>query len=1215
MSSHGASGAFPPQQSKSILGLLLAGLVLFFCPARTTMAAPSSVVLGPGISGSWSDPAKNYQGFTLLYINSSAVVVTWFTYDTAGNQAWLQGVGSVQGSSVVIPTLYRPRGPKFGPGFNPADRINDPWGSLTIEFSDCSHGVARYSGAQSFPADTLQLGRLTALAGTRCDSAVAPAPSGLLRAGLSGAWSDPSHDGEGWMIEMLNDAVAVVYWFTYDTTGAQAWFLGVATITDSHLFVEKAYRPRGGRFGPGYRASDVVQDEWGSFALTITGCGTGLQAYRGPAGFGSDGYGDVRLLATAEGIDPCQFGAAPRSIAGGLIAASNTFTDGDVNNPSLPATPNDTPAQVQQVGNPAVISGFASAVPTGQSNQRFGSVADKFDAYRLPLTAGQSLQLIVSDWDANNRAKNDLDLWVFRANDSNTPIATAEGVDKNEFITVRESGIYDVVVVANSGFSNYVLVASSAPVPANAATLSSLDDFVPGELLVGYRDTPTPPGGTPKYSAGLRAAPLGFTVKQEGVNGAPALLSLGDAVAARRALAALGVPGEAPLKGSGWGLGKAGTEQRAELIRAIKAMSVQEGVRYAEPNYRAYAQAVPNDPGYALQWHYPQIHLPQAWDITTGNPNVLVAVADTGVAPHPDLAANVRYDLGYDFVSNPFTSNDGDGVDPNADDPGDGSGSKPSTFHGTHVAGTVAAVTNNGLGVAGVAGSAKIMPIRVLGAGGGYIGDIANGILWAAGIPSLPGQPPPARKADVLNMSLGGLNPCPAVYQEAIARARAAGVTVVVSAGNDNVSLPTNPASCPGVIAVSAVARNYSHAGYSSCGPWIKVAAPGGSTSLTSSRVGNSGLPLFPPGNPAPCKPYSSSYQFDDEAVWSTVYTGGGAQGESRAPTYEPMPGTSQAAPHVAGVIALMKSVDPGLTPQDVDNLLASGQITTDLGAPGWDNLYGYGLIDAYKAVVATRSLAGGAAVPPALIPAPSSLNFGETTVSLDLSLTLAGSGPLTIANVAADQPWLRATPRNANGAGFGTYAIDVNRAGLVQGEHNARLRVTTSQGTATDIPVSLRVGPPTPGEVGYLYLLVIDPVTGQTVKYLEGAGAQGAYTFSAQGLLPGDYVVLAGSDNDRDFHVCDPGDTCGVFPSLSEPALVNIDNSDVNIGSFVVYPDLSGLGSANSASASATGSQVAIAQAASASDSAAATGFAPSFVLPRRTVVRPSPERDGAMH
>ena len=310
-----------------------------------------------------------------------------------------------------------------------------------------------------------------------------------------------------------------------------------------------------------------------------------------------------------------------------------------------------------------------------------------------------------------------------------------------------------------------------------------------------------------------------------------------------------------------------------------------------------------------------------------------------------------------------------------------------------------------------------------------------------------------------------------------------------------------------------------------------------------------------------------------------------------------------------------MKSVDPGLTPQDVDNLLASGQITTDLGAPGWDNLYGYGLIDAYKAVVAARSLAGGAAVPPALIPAPSSLNFGETTVSLDLSLTLAGSGPLTIANVAADQPWLRATPRNANGAGFGTYAIDVNRAGLVQGEHNARLRVTTSQGTATDIPVSLRVGPPTPGEVGYLYLLVIDPVTGQTVKYLEGAGAQGAYTFSAQGLLPGDYVVLAGSDNDRDFHVCDPGDTCGVFPSLSEPALVHLDNSDVNIGSFVVYPDLSGLGSANSASASAAASQVAIAQAASASDSAAATGFAPSFVLPRRTVVRPSPERDGAMH
>ena len=251
-------------------------------------------------------------------------------------------------------------------------------------------------------------------------------------------------------------------------------------------------------------------------------------------------------------------------------------------------------------------------------------------------------------------------------------------------------------------------------------------------------------------------------------------------------------------------------EATLELVRELRT---RPDVRYAHPNYVLKAFAVPNDPRYNDQWHYPAINLPKAWDVTVGSEDVVVAVVDSGILfdlddplrSHPDLAGKVV--PGFDFVSSLQLSNDGDGRDGNPYDPGDvveGQGS----YHGSHVAGTVATTTNNGLGIAGVAWNAKVLPIRVLGVGGeGTLADILDGMRWAAGL-EVSGVPSNPNPATVLNLSLGGRGSCPGALQDVLDQVAARGVSVVVAAGNsDEDANNTLPANCRGVITVGGNRR------------------------------------------------------------------------------------------------------------------------------------------------------------------------------------------------------------------------------------------------------------------------------------------------------------------------------------------------------------------------------------------------------------------------
>ncbi len=363
---------------------------------------------------------------------------------------------------------------------------------------------------------------------------------------------------------------------------------------------------------------------------------------------------------------------------------------------------------------------------------------------------------------------------------------------------------------------------------------------------------------------------------------------------------------------------------KGKLHGLANALAQQVEVEYAEVDQLMKPLLTPNDTRYNELWHYFEstggLRANTAWDTSTGT-GVVVAVLDTGYRPHADLVANIVG--GYDMIGDTFMSNDGTGRDSDAQDPGDWStagqcdatdpGSN-SSWHGTHVSGTIAAVTNNGSGVAGVAFGAKVLPVRVLGRCGGYTSDIADGIVWASG-GSVSGVPANANPAKVINMSLGGGGACDTTTQNAINSARSRGTVVVVAAGNENQNASnSNPANCAGVVTVAAVNRSGGRAWYSNYGAVVDVGAPGGDTSVTAN------------------------------GILSTLNTGTTTPG---ADTYAFYQGTSMATPHVAGVAALMISKTPSLTPDQVESTLKS----TARAFPATCSQCGTGIVDANAAL------------------------------------------------------------------------------------------------------------------------------------------------------------------------------------------------------------------------------------------------------------------------
>ena len=366
------------------------------------------------------------------------------------------------------------------------------------------------------------------------------------------------------------------------------------------------------------------------------------------------------------------------------------------------------------------------------------------------------------------------------------------------------------------------------------------------------------------------------------------------------------------------GTGSAGNALRVDLDasqspdQATRRLRWHPDVLEVVPNERLrrrqVAAVTPNDTLWSQQWHLQAAttyagaaNLPAAWAKWTGQSKaVTVAVIDTGVRyDHPDLAGHLL--PGYDFVSEVDYANDGNGRDADASDPGDwvtaaetrttlfaGCDAENSSWHGTLIAGNIAAQAQNGVGVAGVNWGAQVVPVRVASKCGALLSDLLDGMRWAAGLP-VAGAPVNANPARIINLSYGGRGACNTAYQTAITDVRAAGALVVVAAGNESSTL-TRPADCTGVLAVTAGRADGAKAYYGNYGANVGLTAPGGS--------GSSGV---------------------DVGILSTGNTG---TREPVTASYEAVAGTSFSAPQAAGVASLLLSIQPNWTVAQLEDTL-----------------------------------------------------------------------------------------------------------------------------------------------------------------------------------------------------------------------------------------------------------------------------------------------------
>ncbi len=560
--------------------------------------------------------------------------------------------------------------------------------------------------------------------------------------------------------------------------------------------------------------------------------------------------------------------------------------------------------------------------------------------------------------------------------------------------------------------------------------------------------------------------------------------------------------------------------QSLELQTALAAHRAAQvaGVSAASPNYiyRAF-QNTPNDSLYARQWHYGHIKVPEAWTLFSGTPgstSVIVAIVDTGIVlSHPDFAG--RLIDGYDMISDAARALDGNGIDSNPDDPGDNFGlGLPSSYHGTHVGGTVGAATNNSVGVAGVDWNCKLMPMRCLGRGGsGSLEDIAQSIRYAAGLSNASNTTPPQR-CDVMNMSLGGPGTA-SVLEQACNAAHNAGCLLVVAAGNDNSSTPNFPASYDVCLSVGSIRFDFARAPYSNFASTVDVNAPGGDTNVDQNN------------------------DSDPDGVLSCLAA---EQNGTRAVGFGFLQGTSMACPHVAGVAALVKGKQSSATNTQIRNFLTS----TTFSRGGSNNI-----IDAFAAVQA----ASGTSAPNPILTL-SSTNIGIRGTDTTGTVTMSNTGAATLLTVT--QPtggdityqtgsnWITSVALEG-GAGTNishtTLRVNVSRTGLADGQYGATVRVpsSTTGVAAAQLSVTLFVGTTSTGN-DEVFVLLVNPDTYATAAQAQ-TNATATYAYAFTEIPNGRYLLVAGTDRDNDNFLGDEGELFGIWPSNDSPLILEIVN------------------------------------------------------------------------
>ncbi len=537
-----------------------------------------------------------------------------------------------------------------------------------------------------------------------------------------------------------------------------------------------------------------------------------------------------------------------------------------------------------------------------------------------------------------------------------------------------------------------------------------------------------------------------------------------------------------------------------ETRELVAALGERPGIVFTEPNGIRHALVVPNDSLYPAMWHLPPINMPAAWDIEKGTTaRVTVGVVDTGIYLHPDLVGRVTG--GYDMVTDPGVANDGSGRDADPTDPGGDQPQGRSSWHGTHTAGTIGATGNNSTGVAGVNWDARIVPVRVLGKGGGTDFDIAAGMGWAAG-GSVPGVPANANPASVVSMSLGGQGGPLRTYQDIIDEAASRNVIFVVAAGNDNIDASAfTPCNQTGVLCIGATRFNGKRASYSNFGPRVDLMAPGGELAEDAN---------------------SDSYP---DGVLSTFKDDSNGQ-----PTYSFQNGTSMACPHISGVVSLMKARNPNVTFTQVKDALTQTAITSSRCNEGC----GAGLVNVLAAL---QRVSGQNPTGPARLSlSATDLSFTPAQTQLTLQLSNTGGMSLNVqigssgdasSRLGASRTMVTVAP-----GGSESVTLTADLSGLAMGSTTSGQLDLTSNGGAATVNVRLRVVAAATRAAAIGLVFQDQQGMWQVAKEVEAPAPGFAFSLS---VTPGTYFLIGIQDANGN-NMFEDNEPIGLWPSLDSP-------------------------------------------------------------------------------
>lgn len=759
------------------------------------------------------------------------------------------------------------------------------------------------------------------------------------------------------------------------------------------------------------------------------------------------------------------------------------------------------------------VSGSSDSYPTS-GGPAFHYFLDAADHYTLPF--GPEFEISLQVFKTRANATSDVTLKL--ADNNGTPVATKTANQSGARVSISSTGITEGryhLSVESMGTAPMLYILSAQRVESSLARSFHWPafDYVPGEAIVSL-----------KTQAQTSSLPQAFVARsmmqgQVGRELAPGVWALKQPATASRLSA----------------------HKAVDTMAWIKTLRKDPAVNWASPNYRTHALNTPvNEPLYSAsvlgqQWHYSLINGPIAWQLApNGGAGIKVAVVDTGLfynkatdTWHSDLSGNVV--PGYDVV------NGG-----RAEDPGNTVGG--SVFHGTHVAGTIAAMVN-GRGGGGVAFKSKVVPVRVLGEGGtGTLADLIDAMEWIVGLGSS------ASKADIVNLSLGGL-PCndPAVSGSAYGSLQSfinigaitKSMLFVAAAGNSATSDPTCPAKLDNVFSVSATDGAGKLASYSNFGPTIDIAAPGGDASRGSS--GNSQGDLVSSTGAA---------VVDGELI--EVYLG--------------LQGTSMAAPHFSGVLALMKAAKPSLSYSDVRGYLNNGDLTAppcDFPCQRTDKL-GFGLLDGGKAM---QSVLSGS-TPELMTASPAVVSLATEVGQVGVSTVIIsplGNYNATIENVSTSDSWFSVvsdvslpltidTADQSHTNDALNIELALNTENMNPGvSYRGTLSVTYSSGTESSsvltVPViGQQITDWQARDAGRHFVLLVDPepepgeevynTVAQTIVVAKSGQYQftflpddGALPKQLNEVPPGRYILVAGTDLDNDGLICHAGEACAEYP------------------------------------------------------------------------------------